>query len=67
MPFIVNKKDKSEINQKYYRICKNKTIAKVTVNGVDRYELWKDHIYLCIFKNTFEEAKQEFERLENDR
>ena len=54
MPFKPNKND-SEINQKYYRVCGNKTIAKTKVQGEERYEIWQDKEYLG-FEKTFNEA-----------
>ena len=54
MPFKPNKND-SEINQKYYRVCGNKNIAKTKVQGEERYEIWQDREYLG-FEKTFNEA-----------
>lgn len=54
MTFKPNKSD-SQINQKYYRTDVSRTIAKVTVSGVDRYELWASKQYLG-YEPTFEQA-----------
>lgn len=65
MTFKPNVKD-SPINQKYYRVEGDKTIAKVTVAGVDRYELWRNKQYLG-YENSFDEAVNKFRSLENGR
>lgn len=54
MSFRPNKKD-SEINQKYYRQDGDKTIARVTLGGVERFELWMGKQYLG-YEKTFDEA-----------
>lgn len=54
MSFKPNPKD-SETNQQYYRQEGDKTIAKVTLGGVDRFELWVNKKYLG-FENTYNEA-----------
>jgi hypothetical protein len=54
MSFKPNLKD-SEINQKYYRTDGSRTIAKVTVSGVDRFELFDAGKYLG-FETSFDKA-----------
>jgi hypothetical protein len=54
MSFKPNPND-SAINQKYYRVSGRKTIAKVTVSGVDRFELWMDKQYLG-YETSFDKA-----------
>lgn len=57
--FKRNKSD-SKINQQYYVTCNNITIAKVTVKGELRYEVFKDKVYLG-YAGTFEDAKRKVE------
>jgi hypothetical protein len=54
MTWQPNKSD-SAINQKYYRVEGDYTIAKVKINGEDRYELFKSGEYLG-HAESFEQA-----------